>query len=369
MQTTPQEGDILDDARQYLARVSSVLGETAQELQAEAEELASEASWESLFGELRGMLSGGKLVRPTFVYWGWRAAGGEPDGTEALVRAGVAIELTHACALVHDDIMDASETRRGRPASHVRFAGEMGHLPAAESAHYGLSAALLLGDLALVAADRIFIRGLADDPHVGHDRWLKAFDTFTTMRIEVTEGQYLDLVESTHDVTHPSTALAIASMKTALYTVERPLLVGAALAGSTTALDRTLSGYGREVGVAFQLRDDLLGAFGDPEITGKPVGGDFREAKSTFLLATSMAEGDAEQARELSALVGNRGIQAEEIEAIQKLLRDTGGETRCIREIDKRLGTGLAFLDDAGISSDARSALRSLAEQMAFRSR
>lgn len=368
MQTTPQERDVLEDARHYLDRVTSVLGETARELQVEAEELASEASWESLFGELRGMLSGGKLVRPTFVYWGWRAAGGEPDGTEALVRAGVAIELTHACALVHDDIMDASETRRGRPASHVRFAGEKGHLTAAESAHYGLSAALLLGDLALVTADRMFIRGIADDPNVGHDRWLKAFDIFTTMRIEVTEGQYLDLVESTHDMTRPSTALAIASMKTALYTVERPLLVGAALAGSAPALDQALSGYGREVGVAFQLRDDLLGAFGDPEVTGKPVGGDFREAKSTYLLATSIAEGNTEQARALRALVGNRVIEADEIETIQMLLRDTGGEARCIREIDERLSAGLAFLD-AGIPSDARSALRSLAEQMAFRSR
>jgi geranylgeranyl diphosphate synthase type I len=225
------------------------------------------------------VLGGGKRIRPTFAWWGWRGAGGDPDGpaVDAVLRAVSALELIQACALVHDDLMDASATRRGRPTVHVAFARR--HAEAAwrgRPARFGAAAAILLGDLALVWADDM-LRGAGLDA----DAAARAAAPWEAMRTEVLGGQYLDVfVQSTGD-SSARAALQIDRYKTAAYTVERPLHLGAAIAGADPDLVTCYRRFGADIGVAFQLRDDLLGVFGAPAVTGKPAGDALREGKRT----------------------------------------------------------------------------------------
>jgi geranylgeranyl diphosphate synthase type I len=229
------------------------------------------------------VLSGGKRLRPTFAWWGWRGAGGHPDYPEApaVVRAISALELIQACALIHDDLMDASATRRGRPTVHVEFARR--HVEAGwrgTPARFGAAAAILLGDLALAWADDM-LRAAALPP----DALSRALVPWEAMRTEVLGGQFLDVLYQASGDPTPRAALQIDRFKTAAYTVERPLHVGAALGGAGPELVAAYRRFGADIGVAFQLRDDQLGVFGDPAVTGKPAGDDLREGKRTLLQA------------------------------------------------------------------------------------
>ncbi|MDQ1650641.1 MAG: geranylgeranyl diphosphate synthase, type, partial [Frankiaceae bacterium] len=214
------------------------------------------------------LLDGGKRLRPTFAYWGYRGAGGQ-DG-DSILRAAASLELLHACALIHDDVMDGSDTRRGHPAVHRRFA--VLHDKQAwegSSDTFGESAAILLGDLCLVWAEQMLTTsGLPETALV------RARGVYDEMRVELMSGQYLDLLEQARGGHDMARALRVARYKSAKYTIERPLHVGAALAGDDPEVRTVYSDYGLPLGEAFQLRDDVLGVFGDPEVTGKPAGDD-----------------------------------------------------------------------------------------------
>ena len=262
------------------------------------------------------MLGGGKRIRPTFAWWGWRGAGGSVDAPEALsvLRAVSALELIQACALVHDDLMDASALRRGRPTVHVAFARR--HADAGwhgRPARFGAAAAILLGDLAMVWADDMFHTcGLPQETLV------RAGVPWRAMRTELLGGQYLDVLhQATRDASQAA-ALRIDRYKTAAYTVERPLHLGAALAGAGPELVDGYRRFGADIGIAFQLRDDLLGVFGDPAVTGKPAGDDLREGKRTLLLAIALERaerrGDHAARAAIEAAVGNPGLTAEEVD-------------------------------------------------------
>lgn len=348
------------------ARVTAALATAVDDLERHAGEVAQDPAFTLLFDELRALVtSGGKRVRPVFCTWGYRAAGG--TDLDACVTVGTAIELVHLCALVHDDIIDAAPTRRGRRTSHLRFGDDARDADwSGDPAHFGMSAALLLGDLALVAADEVF-RTAGFDAALRDD----AFADFTAMRIEVTLGQFLDIVEGARRSTSAQTALEVATLKTARYTVERPLLVGASLAGATEPLRAALRGYAEPVGVAFQLRDDLLGAFGDEAATGKSVGNDFREGKQTYLVATARTLGDDAQRNALDLLIGRPDLDDAGVQAVQELLRDTGAVAACETRIGELVADGLTALDaSAGLcADDSAAALRALAEAMAFRDR
>ena len=229
-----------------------------------------------------------------------------------------------------------------------------------------MSAALLLGDLALVAADDVF-RTAGFDAALRDD----AFADFTAMRIEVTLGQFLDIVEGARRSTSAQTALDVATLKTARYTVERPLLVGASLAAAGEPLRAVLRAYAEPVGVAFQLRDDLLGALGDEAATGKPVGNDFREGKQTFLVATARELADDAQRDVLDLLVGRPDLDDAGVVAVQELLHATGAVAACEARIAALVADGVAALDRSpGLcAGDSAAALRVLAERMAFRDR
>src|SRR5262252_3480729 len=236
------------------------------------------------------LLTGGKRLRAAFCYWGWRACGGG-DGPP-IFAAAAALELLHASALVHDDVMDASDTRRGQPAAHRRFAARHAAARWRGSAdRFGAGAAILIGDLLLAWTDEM-IRTSGMPP----EAVLRGLLVLDAMRTEVFGGQFLDLVSQASADSAVESALRVVRLKSAKYTVERPLHLGAALAGRGAAARSAFTGYGIPLGVAFQLRDDVLGVFGDPAWTGKPVTDDLREGKRTVMLAIAAERADARQA-------------------------------------------------------------------------
>lgn len=261
--------------------------------------------------------AGGKRLRPEFLWCGWLTGGGADSGpaADAVLRVGAAVELLQACALVHDDVIDRSERRRGRPSAHRAVAKQ--HVDgglAGDPEHYGTSVAVLLGDLALAWADDLFLAGAADLVAIP-----AAAPVWRAMRTEVLAGQLLDLAVAASVEDDPAVqerdALRVNRYKTAAYTVERPLHLGASLVGAPASTVEALRRYGADIGVAFQLRDDLLGVFGDPTVTGKPAGDDLAEGKRTVLLATARAAlaGDPERLAELDGGVGRPHADTERL--------------------------------------------------------
>ena len=253
------------------------------------------------------VLRGGKRIRPLFAWTGWLIGGGQDRGpqADAMTKCCAALELVQACALIHDDIIDSSATRRGYPTVHVSVASKhrtTGGLGDAE--HFGISVAILLGDLALAwADDMVRESGLA----VGASA--RIAPVWAAMRTEVLGGQLLDIHSEARGDESLESAMRVNRYKTAAYTVERPLQLGAAAAGAGDALIETFRELGTDLGIAFQLRDDLLGVFGDPAVTGKPSGDDLREGKRTVLLASALARADADEPETAELLRSSIGAE------------------------------------------------------------
>ncbi|MEU1966286.1 polyprenyl synthetase family protein [Micromonospora sediminicola] len=304
------------------------------------------------------VLAGGKRVRPTFAYWGWRGVIGGEAAVQDVLPALSALELLHTFALVHDDVMDASDTRRGLPTAHRAAAARhraAGH--AGDPDRYGEAVAVLIGDLCMVWADRLMAHAA-----LPADRLLDVRRCYDQMRVETVAGQFLDILGE-HDAANWSVdrALRVARYKTASYTVQRPLLFGACLAGADAdgPLIAAYTRYGLAVGEAFQLRDDLLGVYGDPETTGKPAGDDLRTGKPTALLMLARQLADPTQRRALDragTVTGDR-----EVARLADLVRDTGAAARVERMISERVTEALSALDTAPIDETARTALTGLA--------
>ena len=302
-------------------------------------------------------LGGGKRLRPAFCVAAYVGTGGAEDD-DAVVDAGAALELLHLFALVHDDVMDASPRRRGFPTLHVDFAQR--HATSAwrgEDRRFGEGVAILLGDIAFVYADLL----LAGAPR-------QAVDLFTDLRLEVNIGQYLDLRGAVTADTDIETARRIALYKSGKYTVERPLHLGAALAGRLDDLQTRLSRYGVPLGEAFQLRDDVLGAFGDTAVTGKPVGEDIREGKPTRLRAWATQSASAADAAVLAELYGAANLDGDHIARVQQVLVDSGALATAEAEIERLVAEAVGALDGLDITADGRARLEDLATFVAERS-
>ena len=296
------------------------------------------------------VLAGGKRLRPAFCHWAFVGAGGDPADPR-VVDAGGALELLHTFALIHDDVMDGSITRRGLDAVHVDF--EALHTSSAwrgEGRRFGEGVAILVGDLAFVYADLL----LVDAPRA-------AIDVFTELRLEVNIGQYLDLLGTVRGGGTRESARRICVYKSGKYTVERPLHLGAALAGRFDEMAPGLSAYGLPLGEAFQLRDDLLGAFGDEDLLGKPVGDDLREGKPTALVALARERASGEVVELLDHRFGRADITPDEIAALQAALIDTGAVADVEAQIDSLVGESLASLEAAPVTQEAREHLSELA--------
>ncbi|WP_127505377.1 polyprenyl synthetase family protein [Actinoplanes solisilvae] len=317
----------------------------------------------------RGLvLAGGKRLRPVFAYWGWRGAAGPGEPVEPALPAFAALELLHTFALVHDDVMDGSATRRGLPTAHRIFAGQHeSDLSIGDSDRFGSAAAILVGDLCLVWADQLLARA-------GNPPAVRAY--YDRMRVEAIAGQYLDILgESQPSAWSTERALLVARHKTASYTVQRPLQFGLALTGLTQPQTEEAYGkYGLAVGEAFQLRDDLLGVYGDPAVTGKPASDDLRTGKPTALLMLAHKLATPEQRAELAldsagAINPADGSGGPEplIERRAKLIAETGAPARVEAMIQERVADGIAALAGAPIHEDARAALIELAVRVTHR--
>ncbi|WP_433827965.1 polyprenyl synthetase family protein [Actinoplanes sp. CA-015351] len=287
------------------------------------------------------VLASGKRLRPTFAYWGWRGVVGPAEPVDPVLPALGALELMHTFALVHDDLMDESDTRRGRPTAHRIFASQHGE-------HFGGSAAILVGDLCLVWADQLLSHTRLPAPAL-----LEVRDRYDKMRVEAIAGQYLDVLgESDPGSWSVERALTVARHKTASYTVQWPLSFGAALAGGDRRVDEAYRVYGTTVGEAFQLRDDLLGVYGDPAITGKPTADDLRTGKPTTLLML---------ARRMSSEAQLAAFAAGDVAQRATIIAETGAPDQVEEMIRVRVDEGVAALSEAPIHPDARAALVELA--------
>ncbi len=309
--------------------------------------------------EVAALAAGGKRLRPSFAYWGWRGAqdAGAAEDEGAVLRAVSALEFVHASALVHDDVMDGAVTRRGRPATHVGFAAR--HVDGdlhGDSNLFGTGAAILVGDLALVWSDELLRCSGISEGALGRARAV-----WDTMRTEVTAGQYLDLLRAAGGLPGPEGALKVARYKSAGYTVQRPLQLGAAIAGAGPRVMEATTAIGLPLGEAFQLRDDVLGVFGDPAVTGKSADDDLREGKQTLLIALAEEATDAAGRRLLDELLGNARAGAEEFDALRGLLESTGARHRVEERIAESTARARTAIADAPLADDAKAALDGLA--------
>jgi len=308
--------------------------------------------------QLRALVrAGGKRLRPAFFHWAYVGAGGDPDDPRA-VDLAAALELLHTFALVHDDVMDNADTRRGAPSVHAAaMRTHRGSAWRGEGRRFGEGVAILVGDFAFVYAD--MLAG-------GLDTATRAI--YDELRVELCVGQYLDLAATASGERDPEVARRIEWYKSGKYTVERPLHLGATLAGRGDELLRPLSAFGLPLGEAFQMRDDLLSVFGDPRLTGKPVGDDLREGKLTPLVAATAARADAAGRARLDR-IGAADITDAEIDALRELMVDCGAVREVELAIEALVAESLAALADAPITPDARTALAELGTFVAWRDR
>jgi geranylgeranyl diphosphate synthase type I len=353
--------------------IDSYLATRAPQLTAIAPELAPFVDFS------RELLAGGKRFRALFCYWGWQSVAaddlldaGTPDSFDSVILASTALEIFHAAALVHDDIMDNSDTRRGMPAAHRRFETlhrDANWLGSAEA--FGESSALLLGDLLLSWSDEMFADGLSRLTDLRAR--IAARSEFNLMRTEVTVGQYLDILEENAWARQAESeqlprAQRVIVYKSAKYSVEAPLAIGASLGGGTIAQLTTLRDFGLPLGVAFQLRDDVLGVFGDPAVTGKPSGDDLREGKRTVLIALARERLPANARRLLDELLGDPELSDSQVEMLQNTITGSGALEALESMIEQNTSEALAAIADAPISRGAKAQLTQLADTVIRRS-
>ena len=323
----------------------------------------------------KGLLQGGKRFRALFAYWAWAAtldtvstkqsSSQLARSSEAVVGITSALEMFHAAALVHDDILDQSDTRRGKPAVHKRFEQlhtQLGYAGSTE--RFGVAGGVLVGDLMLSWSSEIFGRALEGAPSlaIAHN----CRDEFAKMRTEVMAGQYLDVLEENAALTRPAheavgRANRVMLYKTAKYSIEAPLLIGASFAGADAELLRGFSAFGIPLGMAFQLRDDILGVFGDPKITGKPAGDDLREGKRTVLVGLTRETLNTSVARVFDEMLTSRSLTTEQINFLQQTIIGCGALHKTERMIDDLANQSLEALSQLEIGEAGKSELRALA--------
>ncbi len=322
--------------------------------------LANEASSPEMLELVDGVgqlvVNGGKRLRPALVYYAYQACGGPSD--EEVLPLALSTELLHTYLLIHDDIMDHAEVRRGQPAAHVRFRNaHRSRGLHGDAQDFGHSVAILLGDLAHTWAVELASRAGAALPEVAR--------CFAAMSEEVIGGQYLELLVAQRRAASEAELTRVLRLKSGCYTAERPVQLGALLAGADPAVIAELSRYGSAVGEAFQLQDDLLGMFGNAETVGKPVGDDLREGKFTFLIHHALAAATTGQRETLEAALGNPGVTAEEVSRVQDILQETGARAAVERMIGERLETARRALEGLdGLRSEGRLFLQGMVEYL-----
>ncbi len=347
------------DPSQFRTDVSSIVEEVLLQERAKLEAISTDL--DIMMDALTGLMSGGKRLRPAFCYWGWRALARDEElaaHDTGMLRAATSLEFLQACALIHDDVMDGSDPRRGLPAAHRAFQFEHERaMLTGSSSMFGIGAAILLGDMCLAWADQLLF-----DSGLPPAALLEAKPVFDVMRTELMAGQYLDLLEQARADSSLPRARTVVRYKSAKYTIERPLHLGAALAGASAKSIADYSAFGLALGEAFQLRDDVLGVFGDPSQTGKPAGDDLREGKRTVLIALAFERASAQQAAVLQEHLGNPALTAEAIAQVRQVLEATGALAATEALIAEGTTAALHSLDSMAINDEGRAALITLVD-------
>jgi geranylgeranyl diphosphate synthase type I len=298
----------------------------------------------------RFVISGGKRLRPAFCYWTAVGMGADADDP-GLMKTLMGLELLHTFALIHDDLMDRSDMRRGEPSVHTAFASQ--HRQEAlrgSSIQYGDSMAILVGDLAFAYADQMLL-----------DANRRARQLYAELKLEVNLGQSLDVSGSFASSTTLAKAERIALYKSGKYTVERPMHIGAALAGQYFAASEAITHFAVPLGMAFQLRDDVLGVFGQTERTKKPVGDDLREGKQTLLIGLACQMCSANELELFEGLFGRDDLSASEVAALQEMIASTGALKAMEDRIDQLFLRSMQALDELSFTQEARVALGEMA--------
>jgi geranylgeranyl diphosphate synthase type I len=308
-----------------------------------------------LIDSLATMMASGKRLRPAFAYWGYRAVGG--SDSNALIRAATGLEFVQASALIHDDVIDNSDSRRGLPSIHRQF--ETLHKESmwnGSAEQFGIGAAVLLGDLSLSWADELIYQSGLSTAELSRGKAI-----YDIMRTELMIGQYLDTLEQARQTADIDTIRQVMIHKSAKYTIERPLHFGAAMAGGSEEQLTALTHYGIPLGVAFQLRDDVLGVFGNPEETGKPAGDDLREGKRTMLIARTLHACSETAAQHLQQSLGNPNLTDNDIAELRDIIVSSGALDVVETDIARGLDVSLAALNEAPFSDEAIVVLSNLA--------
>ena len=312
--------------------------------------------------ELAAFVAEGKRIRPALLYLGFQAAGG--DDLTRVDGPALALEMLHTCALLHDDVIDRATTRRNRPTTHVTFASRHRDAEwAGDPDAYGEAMAILIGDLAFVQADELFLQA-----QVPHEPLLEGFRRFTALREEVMIGQTLDLYAATAGVTSREAAVTIATLKSGRYSVARPLEVGALLAGASARQADQLRAFGDPLGRAFQVRDDLLGVFGDTDTTGKSRDSDLAEGKRTLLIAEAYERVEPADRALLDQHLGT-DLDASTADQIRRMLETSGARSATEDYVDEQIAIAREQLAKLDITREVRDILHAIAGWVGARSR
>lgn len=369
MVTLAADAPLADD---FTAEVSDAI--TAH-LDRQAAALAAiDARLTPLIDRARLLTDGGKRLRPAFCAWGWIAGGGGAELPDAVVRAAASLDLLHVSALVHDDVMDASDTRRGEPAAHRQFAAD--HAAAGwrgDAEAFGRAGAILLGDLLLMWSEEMFRTAGLDAGALERGR-----PQLEAVRTEVTAGQYLDVLAQAQPPLPARTpqgraeltdlVRTVVTWKSASYTIRRPLLLGAALAGASEAALAALTAFGQPLGRAFQYRDDVLGVFGDAALTGKTSAEDLREGKLTLLAVEAFARASEADAGALAGLFGDPRLSDAGAQHARDIIARSGAQDAVEAEIDREFSAALAVLEASDLTDSGREGLAALAHRAVRRS-
>ncbi|MEN9714039.1 MAG: hypothetical protein RLZZ164_703 [Actinomycetota bacterium] len=363
----------MDDSKTLIAAIQSELDSFMGERRVEFEQISPELL--PMLDYANTLIAGGKRFRGQFCFWAWRGFLDQPSASVSdrhpIAKICAALELFHAAALVHDDVIDQSDTRRSNPSVHKLF--EKLHRDSnwsSDPKRFGESAAIILGDLLLAWSSELFGNALLDSP----TREIEAAcrDQFARMRVEVMAGQYLDILEENSAAGRPigeavARANRVMLYKTAKYSIEAPLLIGAAFAGATAPQFRALSAFAIPLGLCFQLRDDVLGVFGDPAITGKPAGDDLREGKRTVLVALTRQALDEDTAHAFDQMLAIGELSSAQIAQMQQQIQTSGALTKTEQLIDELGNEAVAALESVAIDEAAKQQLHQLADQVVNR--
>jgi geranylgeranyl diphosphate synthase type I len=342
--------------RSYRSRLEGELDRYLVEQAASAERIGP--TTREISDPLRDFVArGGKRLRPALVHFAYRAAGGEGERS---LPVEMAVELLHTYLLIHDDIMDRAETRRGGPAAHRLF--DQQHRRdgwAGDPGRHGEAVAILLGDLAHSHAVGVFLSSAADVRH----NW-RVSECFSEMCREVVIGQYLEMTASQRENLQERDLLTILRLKSGRYSVERPIQLGAFLGDAASSLVEGLSRYGLAMGEAFQLQDDLLGVFGNFEEVGKPVGGDLAEGKFTVLILAAVERaGPADRKRILDCL-HRADPTTDEIAVVRAIVEGVGARRQVEMMVRDRLDSSAQELEELCLTGEAEVFFSGLIEYL-----